>query len=875
MSDMVARRGTDQIAGAEQRQNTSALWRRPAAWLKGTSLDDWITAGLLGAMLIAVSWAVHLSGWGDLPSLVPTALMAGGIAYWVSRTRVPWYISQPFAFLVIGFAIIMWQGSIPAVGGDPATRARDAWERMFLWVNAAKTGGISTDSVPFALMMIAVTWVSAYTVSWVTFEFRNPWVPAVLLGMGLLTDLSYRQGRHEQTFFLFILAAVALFAHLMAVRKARLWQKAGTSFPASIRLQSARDGLILGGIVVAVAALIPVFEVRSGQLTEQWKVLRKPIDGLREPATRLLSGVHIRDKRLPLTAPGDVLAFHGPINLTDDPIMWVTSRYSTLYPARVYQYYAPQGWLAGPRTVNTVPAHAPSGLIPSDRSRERVEQRFQPLFKTTTVLPVGSVVSMDRDVSVEVLEPPRYVISLAGPATGIQALPADVRQVARQIRLEYRDRTASPNVPQDIAQQLDRVLAAITPDGLHATLLVNADTEAPSSVVLERDAPFEQVGVKLSEDIDPNDSYNVTINISLADDEDLAAAGSNYPAWVTDRYLQLPATLAPRVRAMAQEITANAQTPYEKALAIAGFLRSQVYSQDIAGPAPDADGVDYFLFGTRSEPCPARIPECNAGAIKGYSQYYGSAATVLLRAVGVPSRMVAGWASGEYVPDQGAFIVRDRDRHGWSQVYFPEYGWIDIEVTPGRRIDPRGVEVSTSPGLDLTRLIGGGAFDEDMLLRQQDIDEAQSAALAAMGLPGAGGAASRFRIPPGVWYGLAAFGALLLAAYAAWWGAHRGMDPATRSYTQMVRAGWLFGIRRSKDQTPGEFALAVGAAAPRAAEQALHISSEYARLVYARRQTDRDNASALGWAWNRVLRSMIIYRLGSLASRAGRRRRAR
>jgi len=360
MSVMVSRTGPGGRTETAARQDAPALWRRPAAWLKRISLDDWITAVLLGAMLMAVSWAVHLSGWGDLPSLIPTALMGGVIAYWASRTRVPWYIAQPLAFLVMGFAIVMWQGSIPAIGGDPATRARDAWERMLQWVNAAKTGGISTDSVPFALMMVAVTWVSAYTVSWVTFKFRNPWVPVVLLGVGLLTDLSYRQGRHEQTFFLFILAAVALFAHLMAVRKMRRWQKAGTPYPASIRLQAVRDGFILGGIVVGVAALLPVFEVRSGSLTEQWKVLRKPIDGLREPATRLLSGVHNKDKRPPLTAPGDVLAFQGPINLTDEPVMWVTSRYPALHPARVYQYYAPQGWLVGPRTVNAVPAHAPS-----------------------------------------------------------------------------------------------------------------------------------------------------------------------------------------------------------------------------------------------------------------------------------------------------------------------------------------------------------------------------------------------------------------------------------------------------------------------------------------------------------------------------------
>ncbi len=868
---------TRQIPLAPRKAAEPARLRRyataPLTWARSVAVEDWVTAALLAVMLVSVAWAVQLSRWGDLPSLAPMVLIAGAAGMWAARTRVKWYYAQPLA-LALGFAVIMWQGSIPADGANVALRARDAWDRMLDWVDVARKSGISTDSVPFALMMMAISWVVTYIVSWVTFRFRTPWLPAIGLGVGLLTDLSYRQGRHEQTFFVFILAAVALFAHLQTVRRMERWKGLHIPFPVNLRWLAVRDGVVLGAVVVGIAAALPLAEVKSKSLNAQWKELRRPIDNLREPATRLLAGVRGRDKRAPLTPPGEVLAFQGAISLTEDPLMWVTSRYPTLYPARVYQSYSSQGWQAGPRTASTVPPLAPSGLLPAERSRERIEQRIQPLFSTTTVLPVGGVAAVDRETTVEVLDRPRYVVQLTSNAPAPE-LPPDLRQLAADIRLAYTDRAAATD-PRDmpaLVQRLERLLARSSPEDIQPIVLVNPDTGAPVSVVLEREAPFEQVSVKLTEEVLAQDIYTVTTFVSLANDEDLATSGTAYPGWVTDRYLQLPPTLPARVRALAQEIVtrAGAVTPFEKSLAVAAFLRSQVYSQEIAGPRPSKDGVDYFLFDSRVEPCPSTLPDCNRGAIKGYSQYYGSAATVLLRAAGVPSRMVAGWAQGTYVPAEGSFIIRDKDRHGWSQVFFPGYGWIDIEVTPGRRVVPRDEAVPTTPEIDLTRLIGGLSFEEDLLL-QQDILEAERAAReVAASLQVTVATGTPFTVPVQVYYALAAFGALIVVSYGAWWGVHRGLDPATRPYTQMVRAGWVLGLPKSPSQTPGEYASAVGATVARAREPAQSIARHYSKLVYAHRPPDKAEAAALSKAWGQVLRSIVSYRLGKLAVRARRR----
>ena len=201
---------------------------------------------------------------------------------------------------------------------------------------------------------------------------------------------------------------------------------------------------------------------------------------------------------------------------------------------------------------------------------------------------------------------------------------------------------------------------------------------------------------------------------------------AEYPAWIADRYLQLPASLPREVRELSRKIVddAGAVTPWEKTMAIRAFLKAQVYSLEIEGPGPFDDGLYYFLFKTINEPCPTDQPDCDASKRKGYSQYFGSAATVMLRAVGVPARMIAGWSAGEYVPDQGQFLIRDRNRHGWTQIFSPPYGWIDVEVTPGRPTVPRNILVPTSPTSGIPPgLMGSSEFDPDYLQYLEDLDE--------------------------------------------------------------------------------------------------------------------------------------------------------
>lgn len=152
-------------------------------------------------------------------------------------------------------------------------------------------------------------------------------------------------------------------------------------------------------------------------------------------------------------------------------------------------------------------------------------------------------------------------------------------------------------------------------------------------------------------------------NVSV---EQMQQAGAQYPGWVLERYLQLPAEVPTRVVELARSITAQAETPYDKAQAITQYLRQNISYEKTLPPAPKfRDMVDWFLFDQRS----------------GFCNYYASAEVVLLRAVGVPARLAVGFAEGDGEITGDQFTVLRKHSHAWPEVFFPGLGWVEFEPT--------------------------------------------------------------------------------------------------------------------------------------------------------------------------------------------------
>ena len=157
--------------------------------------------------------------------------------------------------------------------------------------------------------------------------------------------------------------------------------------------------------------------------------------------------------------------------------------------------------------------------------------------------------------------------------------------------------------------------------------------------------------------------------ISLLPDPDRARNAVPAPSPDLHPFTDLP-PLDSRIPALARQIAQPYSNDFDKANAIELYLRTRFgYSLDMPN-SPTADPLAYFLF-LRKE---------------GHCEYFASAMAVMLRTLGIPSRVVNGFRTGEYNDVTGSYIVRGRDAHSWVEAYIPGAGWTEFDPTPP---DPR------------------------------------------------------------------------------------------------------------------------------------------------------------------------------------------
>lgn len=150
-----------------------------------------------------------------------------------------------------------------------------------------------------------------------------------------------------------------------------------------------------------------------------------------------------------------------------------------------------------------------------------------------------------------------------------------------------------------------------------------------------------------------------------------------------ERALILPSRGNPESRRLAEEWAARADSAEDIMKSAADFFRDHEFSYSLSpGRLPRDDSLDAFLFKTRT----------------GFCGHYASAYCFLMRAAGVPARIVAGYQGGRLNPIGGYLIVRQSDAHTWVEVYLPQKGW--VRVDPTAMVDSRRLEA----GWDLSLL---------------------------------------------------------------------------------------------------------------------------------------------------------------------------
>jgi tetratricopeptide (TPR) repeat protein len=175
-----------------------------------------------------------------------------------------------------------------------------------------------------------------------------------------------------------------------------------------------------------------------------------------------------------------------------------------------------------------------------------------------------------------------------------------------------------------------------------------------------------------------------------------------------------------RIAGFAGEITGSLTNYWEMVQAVCDRLKYGEYRYSLKpGIAPDGDQLGYFLFDAK----------------KGYCSYYAFAATLLLRSLGIPSRVAVGFFID---PEQSAFDyypVRSDMAHAWVEVYFPRYGWIEFDPTTEQLAEDEEFRFSSGIPQDLfDRLMKEILENRSRLTPKEGEDgESGAASLAALG----------------------------------------------------------------------------------------------------------------------------------------------
>ena len=801
--------------------------------------DGWFALALLAVNLMMVVGSVASADWAPgLGNKSIVAVLLMGMLTGLVLGRLPIWGGLLFpAGLGVGLAVVVWQMAAFFGGESAVTGTGQLWDRLGLWLEAANSGGINIDPAPFAFGLLLAEWLLGYAGVWLFARLHNFWGVLVLGGAGLLSNLTFLPPNAGMFLVLYLFTALLLIARVGSVRRRQEWQLRNITPDGSLGTLSLSDSFVLAAAVLIVAFSLPHGN-KWAPMGAAYDALRAPMQFLEGDFNRLFAGLPAR-RPAAFRIWGDVMAFQGTINPNATVALRVESPTPLYLKARTYVTYTGKGWLSGGQVVEDI-GWTPSYASPETHlDRVAVTYSVTPAYTSNSLFVGGPVLTSDTNLKIETYDSVTYTIDLTGDAAGqgaVDALPSSVAEAASAIQaLVGRSNGAVGDGELKAALPIDLTLTAVSREnGTVRQVQLAEALPLPPDVLSVRSA-----GGKLED----GEAYTLTSAVSVASAEALRDAGTEYPAWVMNRYVQLPDELPQRVRDLAADLTAGADTPYDKAKAVEEYLRTFPYTTTIESPPFDADGVDHFLF--------------TLG--RGYSEYYASAMAVLLRSVNVPARLVTGYNAGTQVPDREAYVIADSNAHGWVEVFFPRYGWISFEPTPGRSLPAPyrpGLPEETS---ESTGGAGEGSREDGCIPLFEDCPETLPQNPGTVDAENVSPFADWFRrILPWLLSALAATALVTVMGWLLW---RRYMTPSRDpglAYRRLSLLGALSSNGPAPHQTPYQYRDRLGQALPDYREEISAVVDAYVRNRYGPKKLRRRGGWQLTRAWLRLRRPLLL-----------------
>jgi transglutaminase-like putative cysteine protease len=800
---------------------------------------------LLLSVMVAV-WSVGSAQWAPTPGLYGLAFGGVVLGLLIAKMRSRAWILFTSG-LLLGFYLSFHQLTRLVEGATALERYTEAGNRLFLLARSLVGSDVSPEPLLISFFLLFASWLAGFLCSWSFFRKHSIWGAVLPSGILIVVNLAaLLPGEQKFPFYLYLFLICVFVARLVILERERNWDRRSVQ-------RRERDSVLLPKafrfalVVVIVTSLLPTPSIRIDPVAVVWDRISSPVRVMEEKLGGFARGVPAEN---PVYRPffGNTSVFRAGITLGEEPVLIVEAPFPVHLRARSYDVYTHTGWETGDTQMVSPELTAQREPDEESKKSQQVEVSAKVMFSLAAGEPIylgGYPVDMSIDYQLEVLKPARYQISLPGsdaqPATGAENLPLDMQEAV--LHLQEMNRACEYTLTE-------ADIRAALPDDVRV-VSCGFSTKGVEEITLERDVPWppDTLSVRTTGPVSAGDSYQATVTMSAATESDLLTAGTGYPGWVLDSYLQLPDTMPSRVIDLAQELTKDIETPYEKAVAIRDYLRAFEYAPDIKAPPYGTDGVDYFLFELK----------------EGYCTYFASAMTVLLRSCGVASRIVTGYSLAElieqYAPEdimdnsggvpqdlQDAFVVRNG--HSWSEVFFPGYGWIPFEPTPAYPLIARG----------------------DFSFPPPDVEDSDDSAIKP-GIKETGDTSTPWNVRfLGVALGLALFGVTMWLVWRRLLG--RVSEPRV-AYARIGYLAALSGAGPRESLTPQEYGRKLAAAVPEMAAALNQIVHAYVRVSYSRHDLSTEDRSGIEKAWPQVRNHLLRRALRSIITSKALSKRAR
>jgi transglutaminase-like putative cysteine protease len=798
---------------------------------KGPS-EGWVTfVLLLLCVMLAVS-SVGSAQWAPTPGLYALAFLGAALGLMLAKMRFRGQLLI-ISGVLVGVCLSLYHLSSLGEGPTRLDRFIDLGSRFWTWGRTFAGGDVTSDPLLVIFLFLIVSWLVGFVCSWSFFRNHNIWGAVLPSGILMIANLAILPpGAQKFPLYLYLFIVCLLMARLFVLEREHDWNQRGIQrrhldsvlFPSAFRFALA---------VVIVTSLLPTPSAKLAPAAAVW-------DRITSPAKAVSEEFAGAGGKSPAEDPpsyhffGHTDPFRERITLEEEPVLIMKAHSPVYLRARSYDVYTHRGWETRDTGMVSPEVSAAKEMEDESAQSRQVEVTVKVLFSLRAGEPVY-VADYPLDVSVdyqlEVLQPARYEISFRETETELAAetdtLPPDLREAVRQLlemSLASRDKLTESDIRSALPEDVLLVSCRFGREGLEK---ITVERHIPS--------PPDTVSVRTTRPFSAGDSYLATASVPTATGSDLSAAGTDYPGWIMDRYLQLPDTMPSRVANLAQDLTRDIETPYEQAVAICDYLRTLDYTPHMEVQPKGSDGVDYFLFEAK----------------EGHCQYFASAMIVLLRASGVPSRIAVGYypfqPMDQYEPYsmmgnlggagegfQIMFVARNS--HSWTEVFFPGYGWMPFEPTPAYPPVARG-EVIVPPQ---------GEEPADDPTVQPD--------------------ASRTGTPWNVRLLGASLGLALFAAIM-WLGWRRLLGQISEPRVAYARIGYLAalsGIGPRENLTPQEYGRKLADTVPQLAVALNQIVHAYVRASYGNHNLDSEDRSQIRKAWPQVRNHLLRHALRSV-----------